>query len=126
MVNCQRIISPFVLVAMLTACNVEVVHPVGVVVFVPEATFRKVTVGMSADQVVKTIGTAVRIEKTPSGELWIYGVLRGPQPGMLQFLFGSGPAKEQFSSGEVEFVSGKVAKLEITAPAAKTTPGQQH
>jgi hypothetical protein len=126
MANCQRIISTFVLVAMLTACNVEVVHPVGVVVYVPEVTFRKVTVGMSPDQVVKTIGTAVRTEKTPSGELWIYGVLRGPEPGMLQFLFGDRPKEEQFSSGEIEFVSGRVAKLEITATVARTTLGHQH
>jgi hypothetical protein len=111
---------------MLTACNVEVVHPVGVVVYVPAVTFRKVTVGMSPGEVVKTIGTAVRTEKTPAGELWIYGVLRGPQPGMLELLFGDRPTEEQFASGEIEFVSGRVAKLEITATVAKTTPGQQH
>jgi len=41
---------------------------------------------------------------------------------MLQFLFGDRPKEEQFSSGEIEFVSGRVAKLEITATVAGPLP----
>ena len=108
-------------VLLVSACGWEVTERRNVHLlarYIPEANVRKVHQGMSARQVVDTIGAPET--RTGKGlEIWEYSIWRGENPGILQALRSSKPPKGQVLKARVTLTNDRVSGVEVVESSAQ-------